>query len=225
MMEFLNSPFFGLALSLGLYILCKYLSDKTKLAVLNPLLITTVLIIAILTIFDIPLESYNTGGDIITTLLAPATTVLAYSIYKQITLLKKHFIPIAIGCLAGSITSMGSTYLLCKLFDIDSLITASMIPKSVTTPIAMEVSSTLSGIPSITVAAVVVTGILGSMACPVLIKVFRIKNKVAAGVAIGTCSHAAGTSKAIELGEVEGAMSGIAIGISGIITVLIAVFL
>lgn len=225
MKEFLNSPFFGLTLSFGVYILCKCLYDKTNLAILNPLLITTVLIIAILTVFDIPLEAYNAGGDMISMFLAPATTVLAYSIYKQITLLKKNFIPIAIGCLAGSITSMGSTYLLCRLFDIDSLITSSMIPKSVTTPIAMEVSSTLSGIPSITVAAVVVTGILGSMVCPILIKVFRIKDKVAAGVAIGTCSHAAGTSKAIELGEVEGAMSGIAIGISGIITVLIAVFL
>lgn len=224
MNEFLNSPFFGLTLSLGIYIFCKFLSDKTNLAILNPLLITTVLIIAILTIFDIPLEAYNQGGDIISIFLAPATTVLAYSIYKQITLLKKNFIPIAIGCLAGSITSMGSTYLLCRLFGIDSLITASMIPKSVTTPIAMEVSTTLSGIPSITVAAVVVTGIFGSMACPILIKVFRIKNKVAAGVAIGTCSHAAGTSKAIELGEIEGAMSGIAIGISGILTVLIAIF-
>ncbi len=225
MNEFLNSPFFGLTLSFGLYIFCKYLSDKTNLAILNPLLITTVLIIAFLTIFDIPLESYNAGGDVISMFLAPATTVLAYSIYKQIILLKKHFIPIAIGCLVGSITSMGSTYLLCKAFDIESSITASMIPKSVTTPIAMEVSSSLSGITSITVAAVVVTGILGSILCPVLMKIFRIDNKVAAGIAIGTCSHAAGTSKAIEIGEIEGAMSGIAIGVSGIVTVIIATFI
>lgn len=225
MNEFLNSPFFGLTLSFGLYIFCKYLRDKTNLAILNPLLITTVLIIAILTIFDIPLESYNAGGDVISMFLAPATTVLAYSIYRQIILLKKHFIPIAIGCLVGSITSMGSTYLLCKAFDIESSITASMIPKSVTTPIAMEVSSSLSGITSITVAAVVVTGILGSILCPVLMKIFRIDNKVAAGIAIGTCSHAAGTSKAIEIGEIEGAMSGIAIGVSGIVTVIIATFI
>ena len=198
MNEFLYSPFFGLTLSLGVYILCKVLNDKTKLAILNPLLLATVIVIAILTIFDIPLEAYNAGGDIINMFLGPATTVLAYSIYKQITLLKKNFIPIAIGCLVGSITSMGSTYLLCNAFGINNMITASLMPKSVTTPIAMEVSSSLSGIPSI---------------------------KVAAGVAIGTCSHAAGTSKAIELGEVEGAMSGIAIGVSGILTVLIAVFL
>lgn len=225
MNEFLYSPFFGLSLSFGVYIICKLLNDKTNLAILNPLLMATVVIIAILTIFDIPLEAYNAGGDIISMFLAPATTVIAYSIYKQITLLKKNFIPIAVGCLVGSMTSMGSTYILCKVFGIDSMITASMMPKSVTTPIAMEVSASLSGIPSITVAAVVVTGIFGSMACPILIKLLRIKNKIAAGVAIGTCSHAAGTSKAIELGEVEGAMSGIAIGVSGILTVLIAVFL
>lgn len=225
MNQILSSPFFGLALSIGVYLLCKWINQKTKLAILNPLLLTTAIIIVILVALDIPIEFFNKGGDFISLFLAPATTVLAYSIYRQITLLKKNFIPIFIGCLMGSITSMASAYLLCKAFGLDSTLTASMIPKSVTTPIAMEVSSSLAGIPSVTVAAVVVTGIFGSMACPILIKLFKIKNKIAAGVAIGTCSHAAGTSKAIELGEVEGAMSGIAIGVSGILTVLIAVFL
>ncbi|WP_167957750.1 LrgB family protein [Anaerosporobacter faecicola] len=225
MNSILNSPFFGLTLSFGVYWLCKKINEKTNLALLNPLLWTTIIIIAVLAIFRIPLESYNLGGDFITMFLAPATTVLAYSIYRQITVLKKNFIPIAAGCLVGSVTSMGSTYLLCKAFDLESTITASMIPKSVTTPIAMEVSSSLSGIPSITVAAVVVTGIFGSMACPILIKLFRVKSKIAAGVGIGTCSHAAGTSKAIEIGEVEGAMSGIAIGVAGIMTVLLSLFL
>ena len=182
-------------------------------------------IIALLAALDIPFSSYNQGAHHITMLLAPATTVLAYSIYCQIDLLKKNFIPIVIGCLAGSLTSMTSAYLLCKLFDLDSAITASMLPKSVTTPIAMQVSAGLGGIPSVTVAVVVVTGIFGSMICPILIKLLKIKNKVAAGVAIGTCSHAVGTSKAIEIGKVEGAMSGIAIGVSGILTVLIAIFI
>ena len=225
MNEILSSPFFGLALSIGVYLLCKWINQKTKLAILNPLLLTTALIIIILVALDIPIDSFNNGGDFISLFLAPATTVLAYSIYRQITLLKKNFIPIFIGCLMGSLTSMTSAYLLCKAFGLDSTLTASMIPKSVTTPIAMEVSSSLAGIPSVTVAAVVVTGIFGSMACPILIKLFKVKNKIAAGVAIGTCSHAAGTSKAIELGEVEGAMSGIAIGVSGILTVLISLFL
>jgi len=225
MNKIIDSQFFGIVLSIVVYLLCRKLNEKTKLAILNPLLLTTALIIAFISALDIPLESYNFGGRYITMLLGPATTVLAYSIYKQIKLLKKNFIPIVIGCLAGSLTSMASAYFLCRLFHLDDTLTSSMLPKSVTTPIAMEVSSGLGGIPSITVAAVVVTGIFGSMICPILIKLLKIKNKVAAGVAIGTCSHAAGTSKAIELGEVEGAMSGIAIGVSGILTVLIAVFL
>ncbi|HEX3076813.1 MAG TPA: LrgB family protein [Lachnospiraceae bacterium] len=225
MNELLGSPFFGICLSIGVFQLCRKLSERVKFPLLNPLLLTTALIIIILVVLDIPIELYNEGGDIISMFLAPATTVLAYSIYRQIQLLKRNFIPIAAGCLVGSITSMVSAYLLCNAFGLNDTLTSSMIPKSVTTPIAMEVSKSLSGIPSVTVAAVVVTGIIGSMACPVLIKVFRIRNKVAAGVAIGTCSHAAGTSKAIELGEVEGAMSGIAIGVSGIITVIIAIFL
>lgn len=225
MNELLASPFFGICLSIGVYQLCRKLSERVKFPLLNPLLLTTAFIIIILVVLDIPLALYNQGGNIIAMFLAPATTVLAYSIYGQIKLLRKHFIPIVAGCLAGSITSMASAYLLCNAFGLNDALTSSMIPKSVTTPIAMEVSESLSGIPSVTVAAVVVTGIIGSMACPILIKIFRIKNKVAAGVAIGACSHAAGTSKAIELGEIEGAMSGIAIGVSGILTVLIAVFL
>ena len=225
MNEILSSPFFGLALSIGVYLLCKWINQKTKLAILNPLLLTTALIIIILVALDIPIDSFNNGGDFISLFLAPATTVLAYSIYRQITLLKKNFIPIFIGCLMGSLTSMTSAYLLCKAFGLDSTLTASMIPKSVTTPIAMEVSSSLAGIPSVTVAAVVVTGIFGSMACPILIKLIKVRNKIAAGVAIGTCSHAAGTSKAMGPGDVEGAMSGIAIGVSGILTVLISLFL
>lgn len=225
MNELLGNPFFGICLSIGVFQLCRKLSERVKFPLLNPLLLTTALIIIILVILDIPIELYNEGGDIISMFLAPATTVLAYSIYRQIQLLKRNFIPIAAGCFVGSITSMLSAYLLCNAFGLNDTLTSSMIPKSVTTPIAMEVSKRLSGIPSVTVAAVVVTGIIGSMACPVLIKLFRIRNKVAAGVAIGTCSHAAGTSKAIELGEVEGAMSGIAIGVSGIITVIIALFL
>lgn len=225
MKEILYSPFFGLVLSIGIFELCRYISKKTKLSLFNPLLLSTVLIIAILTIFKIPYEAYNVGGTFITLFLAPATTVLGYSIYKQLRLLKQYFIPIVAGCFIGSITSMTSVYLLCRLFRIEEMLLASLIPKSVTTPIAMEVSATLNGIPSITVAAVVVTGIFGSLMCPILIKVFHINNSIASGVGIGACSHAAGTSKALELGEIEGAMSSIAIGVSGIITVILSLFL
>lgn len=221
----LSSGMFGVALSILMYAVGVFLNKTLKTPVCNPLLIAIGLIIAVLQIFHIPLESYQKGGDVISLFLAPATAALACSIYRQIELLKKYWLPILVGCLAGAAASMGSVYLLCRLFRLDDALLSSMLPKSVTTPIAMEISASLGGTPSITVAAVVVTGILGAMLCPLFIKLLRIKNPVAAGVAIGSCSHAVGTSKAIELGEAQGAMSGIAIGVSGILTVLIALFL
>ncbi|BBF43810.1 LrgA-associated membrane protein LrgB [Lachnospiraceae bacterium KM106-2] len=225
MSNILNNPLFGIALSLAVYALCKWISQKTKIAFLNPLLLSIALIIILLQTCAIPLESYQQGGSIINMFLAPATTVLAYSIYKQITLLKKYFIPIAAGCLVGSLTSMISAYFLCELFGLNDQLTNSLLPKSVTTPIAMEVSEQLGGIPSVTVAVVIITGILGSVLCPILIKLFHLSDSIANGVAIGTCSHAVGTSKAIQIGEIEGAMSGIAIGVSGIITVILSLII
>ena len=185
-------------------------------------LIAIALVIAILLIFHIPLEEFNKGGDFIAFFLIPATAALALSIYRQVWLLKRNFLPIIIGSAVGSLVSMGSVYGLCRLFRLDEVLTYSLIPKSVTTPIAMDVSLQLGGEPSITVAAVVVTGITGAILAPAFIRLFRVNNPIAAGVAIGTCSHALGTAKALEIGEVEGAMSGIAIGVSGILTVLFA---
>lgn len=225
MTDILNNPLFGIALSLAVFEVCKWINQKTKIAILNPLLLSIAIIIILLQVFSIPLDSYQQGGNIINMFLAPATTVLAYSIYKQITLLKKYFIPIVAGCLVGSITSMLSAYFLCKLFGLNDQLTSSLLPKSVTTPIAMEVSEQLSGIPSVTVAVVIITGILGSILCPILIKIFRLSNSIANGVAIGTCSHAVGTSKAIQIGEIEGAMSGIAIGVAGIVTVILSLLI
>lgn len=225
-MEVLTSHIlFGIVLSLGAFGTGVWLKRKWKSPLLNPLLVAIALIIIILKVFSISYDDYNIGGSVISMFLAPATTVLAYSIYHQITVLKKYFIPIIAGCLAGVITSMGSTYLLCKAFALDQEMIVSLLPKSVTTPIAMEVSRQLGGITAITVAIVVITGILGAILCPIFIKILKIEDKVAAGVAIGSCSHAVGTSKAVELGEIEGAMSGISLGVSGIITVIVVLFL
>ncbi len=221
----LTNGMFGIMLSILAFQVGVWANQKWKFPLLNPLLIGIVLTILVLKLFRIPIASYQVGGDIISMFLAPATTVLAYSIYQQIQVLKKYFIPVLAGCLMGSLTSMFSAWGLCKLFGLDDTLTASMIPKSVTTPIAMEVSQKLGGLPAITVAAVLVAGIIGAALSPVFVKIFHIKSSVAAGVAIGTCSHAAGTSKAIEMGEIQGAMSGIAIGVSGLITVIIALFL
>ncbi len=225
MTEWFGSPLFGIVLCIGAYMLGIWINRKLKTPLANPLLIAIVLIILILEVFHIPVECFNQGGDIVSLFLAPATAALALQIYRQMDVLKKALLPVLIGSAVGSITSMGSVYLMCRLFRLDEKLTMSMLPKSVTTPIAMELSEQGGGIVPVTVAAVLVTGIIGAIAAPFFIKLFRVKSPVVAGVAIGACSHALGTTKALELGETEGAMSGIAIGTCGLFTVLFAVFL
>ncbi len=213
---------FGIVISLAAFQGARWLSGKLRSPLLNPLLVATAFIIVILSVFHIPLEDYQEGAQYISFFLGPATAVLAYSVYRQMAVLKRHFVPIMAGCLMGSIASMVSAFALCKLFGLDDAVTMSMLPKSVTTPIAMSLSEELGGITSVTVAVVIATGIMGSILAPTLIKVFRVKSPIAAGVAIGTCSHAIGTSRAMQLGEIEGAMSGIAIGVSGLLTMILA---
>ena len=225
MEELLASPYFGIALSVAAFGVGVKLNRKLKTPICNPLIIAIVLIVAVLLIFRIPYESYNVGGEIINMFLAPATACLAVAIYTKIDILKQYWLPIVIGCAAGSAASMGSVYLLCRLFDLDESMTASLLPKSVTTPIAVSIAEPAGGVVPITVVAVIFTGILGGIFAPLLIKIFRISDPIAAGLAIGASSHAVGTSKAIELGEVEGAMSGLAIGICGLITVLFSMLL
>lgn len=216
---------FGIFVSLGTFLFGKWIQKTTKINILNPILIAIVLTVVILLVLDIPFEEYNKGGCLISLFLPPTTASLALSIYRQKEILKKNLLPVLIGCLVGSIVSIISVFGFCKLFGVSEVLTLSLVPKSVTTPIAMDISGTLGGIPAITVAAVVVTGILGYIICPFLRRIFRVDDASAAGIAIGTCSHAVGTSKALELGPVEGAMSGIAIGIAGIMTVIVTLFL
>ena len=222
---FTSTPLFGITLSIFVYAFFVWLQKKLHSPLLNPLMWTVAAVIAILLLFHIPLENYQKGSDIIGMFLAPATAVLAVSIYNQLATLKKNLIPVVVGCFAGAVTSIGSVIVMSKLFGLDKAMQDALTPKSVTTPIAMAVSEQLGGIVPITVAAVVVTGIIGCVAAPLMIRVFFVKEPVAAGVAIGACSHALGTTKAIELSETHGAMSGIAIGLSGIMTVLICLFL
>ena len=225
MSELLASPFFGIALSIVAFSIGAWIQKKTGLVICNPLIIAIVLVSGVLLLFQIPYESYNEGGSIINMFLAPATSCLAVSVYTRLELLKKNWLPILAGCVAGSLTSMGSVFLLCRLFGLDEAMTYSLLPKSVTTPIAVGIAESHGGISSITVAAVILTGIMGSILAPFLIRIFRVKDSMTAGLAIGACSHAVGTSKAIEIGETEGAMSGLAIGICGIVTVVFSMFL
>ena len=223
--ELLSSPFFGIALSIVAFSIGVWIQKKTGLVICNPLIIAIVLVSGVLLLFKIPYESYNEGGSIINMFLAPATSCLAVSVYTRVELLKKNWLPILAGCVAGSLTSMGSVFLLCRLFGLDEAMTYSLLPKSVTTPIAVGIAEGHGGISSITVAAVILTGIMGSILAPFLIRLFQVKDAMTAGLAIGACSHAVGTSKAIEIGETEGAMSGLAIGICGIVTVVFAMAL
>ena len=223
--ELVSSPFFGIALSVAAFSIGVWIQKKTGLVICNPLIIAIVLVSGVLLLFKIPYESYNEGGSIINMFLAPATSCLAVSVYTRVELLKRNWLPILAGCVAGSLTSMGSVFLLCRLFGLDEAMTYSLLPKSVTTPIAVGIAESHGGISSITVAAVILTGIMGSILAPFLIRIFRVKDAMTAGLAIGACSHAVGTSKAIEIGETEGAMSGLAIGICGIVTVVFAMAL
>lgn len=225
MQELFASPFFGVALSIGAFWIGVKIQKKTGLVICNPLIIAIILVSAVLLIFRIPYESYNEGGAIINMFLAPATACLAVSIYTKIELLKKNWLPIVVGASCGSLASMGSVYLMCRLFKLDEAMTASLIPKSVTTPIAVGIAGSHGGIVPVTVVAVIFTGILGSILAPTLIKIFHVDDPMTAGLSIGACSHAVGTSKAIELGETEGAMSGLAIGICGILTVIFSLVL
>lgn len=219
-----SSPFFGLALSIVCWCFAGWLQKKTGLLVCNPVLVASLLVIAVLLVFQIPLEHYNAGGSIIKLMLGPATAVLALNIYQQRKVLKEHFLPVLLGCLVGSLASIASVLLLCKLFQADQMFTASMLPKSVTTAIALGISENGGGIGGITAAAVIITGVEGAMLAPLFAKLFRITDPVAEGVAIGACSHAVGTSKAMEIGALQGAMSSIALCVCGIMTSILVLF-
>lgn len=221
MEEIINNRLFGVVISLGMFQMGRYIFLKTKLPIFNPLLIGAGGVILFLKIFNIPLETYMNGGGIIEFFLAPATTVLVVPLYRQIDKLKKYYLPILVGGLVGSITAILSVVILGKLLNLDELLLKSFVPKSITTPFGIEASNLIGGVPSITVFAIIVTGVTGYIVAPVLFKFMGDVHPVAKGVGIGVSSHAVGTSKAIEMGEIEGAMSALSIVIAGIITILI----
>lgn len=220
MKELMNSPLFGVLISLVAFEIGCLIYAKTKISLFNPLFIGILLVVGFLLIFHIDLSVYNKGAQLISFFLGPATVILAVPLYKKIELLKKHSVPIITGITVGSIFGIFTIILLSKIFGLDHELIASMIPKSVTVPIGIEVSKQLGGIPAVTTVAIILTGIIGSIIGPGLCKLFKIDNEVAVGIAIGTASHAVGTTKAIEMGETHGAMSGLAIGIAGLVTVV-----
>lgn len=215
-----QSVFFGMFLTLGCYEIGLLVKRKVKLAVANPLLIAVILIIVILRIFDIEYKTYKLGADNIQYFLTPATVSLAVPLYRQIIFLKKYPAAILGGIAAGVLTAMVGIFLLSLAFGLDHAQYVTLLPKSITTAIGMGVSAKMGGMSAITVIAISVTGITGTILAEAVCKIFQIREPVARGLAIGTAAHALGTSKAMELGEVEGAMSSLSIVVAGIMTVL-----
>jgi predicted murein hydrolase (TIGR00659 family) len=222
MNEILNNPLFCIFVTLVAFETGMAIYKKTKFPLFNPLLIAIVIVIGILVVFNIDYEVYNLGGKFINSFLGPATVVLAVPLYKQLEALKRNLWPILIGVFVGSVASIISIIFLGRAFKLDETLILSLIPKSVTTPIGVEVSRSLGGVTSITIVAIVLTGIFGAIIVPLVTRYFNIKNKIAIGISIGTSAHALGTTKAFEMGETEGAMSSLSIGVAGIITVIMA---
>lgn len=221
MKEFLaNSVFFGAVLSFLAYEIGLILKKRFKLAVLNPLLIGILCVMGVLAVLRIDYDQYNGGAQYISYLLTPATVCLAVPLYEQLTLLKKNFKAVAAGILSGTLASLGSVYLLARLFRLNYEQYVTLLPKSITTAIGMGVSQELGGVVTITVAVIIITGILGNVIAEGVCRVFRIREPIAKGLALGTASHAIGTAKAMEMGPVEGAMSSLAIAVAGLLTVL-----
>lgn len=223
MSEFIqHSLFFGMVVSVLAYEFGVFLKKKLNWAICNPLLISIVAVILILLLFDIPYETYNEGAKYLSYLLTPATVCLAIPLYEQVELLKKHSWAILAGLLSGVLTSVLCVFVMAFFFKLDHAEYVTLLPKSITTAIGMGVSEELGGYVTITVAVIIVTGILGNMIAETVCRIFRIEEPVAKGIAIGSASHAIGTTKAMEMGEIEGAMSSLSIAVAGLLTVLVA---
>lgn len=232
MINIFTSPLFYMFITLMLYMLFQHLYSTTKIAYFHPLILTgIILILYIYLISDITktnpvetLEKYNYALNIINIMLGPLTVILAGAIFKYWLTLKKYWLPILIATITGSIVSITSVYLLGLIFKLDYTLIMSLIPKSVTTAIAKEIAGNINAIPEITIAAVIFTGILGSLLGPTLSKLFKLNNSIAIGMSFGVSSHAVGTAKAMEISSEIGAISSIAIVTTGITTMIITLF-
>lgn len=215
-----NSAYFGVTVSLIGYGAGIMLKKKFKYAFLNPLLISIIFVIGVVMLCGVDYESYENSAQYLSYLLTPATVCLAVPLYQQMTLLRKNLAAVACGILAGVLASLGSVLLLAFLFGLEHDVYVTLLPKSITTAIGMGVSEELGGLVTITVAVIIVTGVIGNVIGEAVCKLFRIYEPIAKGLALGTSSHAIGTAKALEMGEVEGAMSSLAIAVAGLLTVI-----
>lgn len=217
-----SSTTIGVVISLLAYQFGVFLKNKTKNAFFNPLLISIALVIAFLLIFKIDYDSYNQSAKYLSYLLTPATVSLAIPLYQQLDLLKKNFAAVIISITSGVLTSLLSVLLMSMLFGLTHTEYVTLLPKSITNAIGIGISEGLGGYPAITVAVILVTGVFGNIIAEGFCKLFHIKHPISKGLAIGTSSHAMGTTKAMEIGPIEGAMSSLSIVVAGLMTVVLA---
>lgn len=219
---FRESMFAGVTLSLVAYLIGTLLKKKFKLGIFNPLLISIVVSIAVLVVGKVDYDTYNEGAKYLSWLLTPATVCLAIPLYEQWGLLLKNFKAVMLGLVAGTITSLTTVLVLALICGLSHEEYVTLLPKSITTAIGMGVSEELGGYVTITVAVIIITGVLGNIFGELICKIFKINEPISKGLAFGASSHAIGTAKALEIGEVEGAMSSLAIAVSGILTVALS---
>ena len=217
-----TSALLGVVITIASFELGRIIRKKWTFALFNPLLLGIVFSIAILLFFRIDYACYLNGAKYINFLLTPATVCLAVPLYEKLELLKKNALAVMLGIAAGVIASLATVFALSALFRLDFSLFATLLPKSVTTAIGMDVSAELGGYVSLTVAAIILTGVLGNICAEGACRVFRITSPIAQGVAIGTAAHAIGTSRALEMGEIQGAMSSLSLVVAGLLTVVLA---
>ncbi|MGN9165411.1 LrgB family protein [Tissierellaceae bacterium HCP3S3_D8] len=222
MTQYLDTPLFGVAITIIAYSVSQYINKRFKTSILNPIALSIMAIVGFLIYNNIDYEVYNKGGNIIGFFLGPATVALAVPLYKKIELLKENLLPILVGIFVGSLAGIVSVILLSRVFKLEDILMLSLIPKSTTSAIAMDISTQIGGNSAIAIVFVIVTGIFGNILGPDLLRRFGIKDEIAKGISMGTASHVVGTAKAMEMGEKEGAMSSLAIGVAGLMTVFLA---
>lgn len=217
----MNSELFILTLVIGSYLVAMVLYKKTRIPLLHPLLTSILFIIAVLKIFDIQYDTFKDGSRLIHFMLGPSVVALGYVLYEQLRYIKGNVVSILTAIFVGAIVGIVSVIAIGKLMGADATLIATLQPKSVTTPIAMGIAEKTGGIPSLTAVVVVVVGIFGSIVGPFVMKVLGIESRIAKGLALGASSHGVGTAAALQLGAVEGALSGLAIGLMGIMTAIL----
>lgn len=214
-----QSVFFGVTVSIAAYEAGSLLKKKYHSALFNPLLLSVAATIVLLVLFRIDYDTYYEGAKYLSYLLTPATVCLAIPMYEQLELLKKNLKAVMVGIISGVLMSLGCILVMAIVFGLNHETYVTLLPKSITTAIGMGVSEELGGYVTITVATIVITGVLGNIIGEGLCKLFHIEEPIAKGVALGTASHAIGTARAMEMGEIEGAMASLSIAVAGLLTV------